>query len=848
MDRRRFLSIGLPGLGLAVSGQSHGGGRDWTLAQADDGPVSADEVPPIPADPFIITNFGQQFLGAYGGWKPPEGTGGRWAAGEVPTETLRLFLQFQQDIYDFAPLVTYDGDVVPQTHQFHPRAVVLAEATDTPSTAGINPTFPLADDEAARRLGPLMQAHSWTYPDGEPLQHPHGLFGETIEGRPHSVRYAVGGQGIPSPFAPGTLDIVNVATTTRFEQGFSGFELDGVDIFNLHGLDFSVWARHAFRTYLDTLPDSRLSELGIEDPTSFDIVEYLESNGLMPGTGADPRRDPVFREYVLHHHRGLKAFFAAVRAHIEETFPERVANDTAVLWGNQYTGSLNNPQQANVYASDAFDLIYTENGPTVRPASDAKYKYMLAIGRYRKPVTVKGTITGSPGLRDTGEFDPTERYPMLNRFQAAEAYANGAIFKIPMTSRLPADSTVNHWVRTDGTMEPELRTFVDFLWAHERFLAAAEPDNPVAVVWSLPSQIWGRLPGWNIPPNSFNRPGPNSFIGTTTLLREAQIPYDVLVFGQPSLWDDAGQLERLLDYAAVILPNVECLTDAQVSSLDRYLEAGGTVVSSGQPPSRSARFEPLSDVESMFDADNAVILADDPGRNRKETGETDGTLVDTLREHGVEPVTPTEDTALGVNRMVQTEPARLIVHLLNYDYSATADAFSTRRDISLRIPNPGIEVGAARFYAPQIVADLEPTERDGRIHVTVPELVEWGFVVLAPDAGAFDPTTSEQAAREALERANDRLTNLDEAGMGDQPGITIAEVKVRAAETALQYGAYGQAEEAAVEAVDALSRITTPAQPIRTESDAPGFGFGLTLGAVLGASLLRWVRDRDDRE
>lgn len=780
-----------------------------STARAEEGDESGtarvDDAPPFPDDPFIVTNFGAQLLSPRGmGW-------GGWEGSDDLAEALGTLLRFHPDVLDFTVLFPYRGGR-PLDHPFQDRATEISSRVGLPSTSGWNPTMAIDEAEAERRYGPFMRANSWEYPDGTPVSHPHGILAETIDGREHRVAYAPGGFGIPSPFAPGTFGLLTAATSTRFSQGFSGFEIDGVDVFNLNGLDFSVWATSAFRDYLETLSPSRLRELGIEDPTSFDVRAYLEANDLTPGASSDPREDPVFREYVLHHHRGVERLFTDVRADVRETFPRRAEAGGVALWGNQFTGNLNNPQQANIYASDHFDVINTELSPSVFLPADTAYKFLLAIGRFRKPVMAKGTLTEVAGLRGSGPFDPERRYPMFSRFQAAEAYASGAIFKIPITSRLPADQTANHWVRRDGTTEEELQSFVDFLWAHGRFFEGVEPDNPVAVVWSLPSRIWRRLPRWGIPPNPWSGPGVNSFLGTTDLLRESQIPYDVLVFGHPQLWDDSEQLDRLREYGAVVLPNLLSVSDAQLSALDRYLSDGGSVIASGTPPSRTVSFEPRDDVAALFDHENAVVLGNDPGRRYEEAGEADGTLVAALQDSGIQPASTTTDPAICVNRSVQTDPRRLLLHVLNYDYDSETDSFARKRDVTIRLPVSDTDVEVARYYSPQTVTNLDVVRNDGTVEVVVPELVEWGFVAFASDRSAIDPPASRQAASDAVENATRTVEVARNEGFGGTLELETASMRLREADIAMSYDEYAAARTAAERAMDQVRRARLRAE------------------------------------
>lgn len=673
--------------------------------------------------------------------------------------------------------------------------------TGIPTSVGWN--FTLNLDDPVSRYGPIMEEEGWTYPDGTPVEHPRALLSKTYDG---DIRPIHRTRGIPSAYAPGVRDLLVRATEQRITQGFTGFFVDGSGSVFLKGpgLDFSVWTTTAFQDHLSSLSRDRLTELGIDEPETFDIRSHLEEEDLAPDADTDPRADPIFREYVLHNHLGIKGFFETYREAVNQRFPERREQGEIKLWPNQFMGNFEPPQAPHIYVSDSFDIMHVEMWPTVQPGVGFKYKLLRAMGRFSKPVMGKGTLA-SFDLPRIDEFDPSVPYRMLQRFLMAEAYANGAILKPALTAPGPVDQALTNWIQADGAVPDELQSFIDFVWAHRRFLQPEEVESDVqcAVVMSLPTRIWRYFPPWGIggPGES---PRLDSFVGTVRLLREAQIPYDVIVFGHSRLWGDAEQLDRLKGYDAVVLPGVECLSQAQVTTIAAYLDSAGAVVTSGPPPERDEMFVPDDDVVAVMGRDEVTVLADDPGHQRAITGESEGSLVEALVDHGIEPVTDESDPTLAVNRMTQPAESRTVVHLLNYDYAPKTDAFTPKDDVTLRLRTPEHEVTVARYFSPQRIIDLDFSAESGRIELTVPELVEWGFIVLASSPDALVDAAAESDARESIERGN-RL--VDEARESDRdwgPDFAVATTKLDSAMTATEYDAYAQAERAASEAIAAI--------------------------------------------
>lgn len=759
-------------------------------------------IPPYPDDAFLITQYGDQYFTnpPVNGWKPVS-----------HREQLRTIQRFHPDALDWDSVMSFDeGDI--RTYKSQNAQIAYSLQTNLPGTSGRNITINIPDEDAAEKYQAVFDAYDWQFPDGSPVVHPRGLLAEQFDGTPQRIEYDFETNGIPSVFAPGAVDVLMYVAKKRLSAGYSAFWIDGIGVFRFQGLDFSTWAQDAFRSHLESLSSSRRQELGIDDTAAFDIRDYLRDAGLAPDDSGDPFGDAVFREYLLHHHQGVKQFFAACEERLHEMFPERRDAGDIKLYGNHFMGNFGHPQAANVYAGDHFDTIHVEHFPSVDPPVDYHYKLERAIGRFNKPATAKGTLAGQVESNLNG-LDSEKRYPNLKRFQIAESYAMGARMKIPLTTggAYSVDQALSNWIQADGTVPNRLQSFVDFLWTHERFLADIEPDNRVAVVWSLPTLLWNHEPQWNVgaPGDS---PNLGSFVGTTTLLREAQIPYDILVFGHPRLWEDTDQLDRLREYDAVVLPSVDNVTDSQLAALESYLGDGGNVVTSGPPPSRDEMHKRREDTAAVFEHESATVLVDDPGKVKNQHDETTGDLQDALEAAAVQTTSAAADPTLSISRHAQTDPDRVVVHALNYDYTVETDTFDSKTSVSLSISKPDFEVGAARYYTPKGSTDLSVTEDGQRLSVTLPELGEWGFVVLARSATALVNADAEEQSREVTESVGNNLAAASKDGRDWSDAFVSAEVYHDAAKTALNANAYRNALDAAQTANEKLREATR--QPV----------------------------------
>lgn len=749
------------------------------------------DIPPYPDDPFIIPFYGPSYLDSWThrGWE-----------NETNNEEIRTVLRLHPGLYSTKELARFrEGEVA--TDAGLTAQLDFALRAGLPATAGWNTTLNV--NNSRTRYGQFFESRSWRFPDGENVTKPRDVFAETFNGDPHIMDWNDGDGGVPSSFSPATPQFLLHVAEKRLKQGASGFFVDGPGTKSFHGLDFSEWARNAFQIHLESLPEKRRSELGVETPSSFQIKEYIENNNLAPESNTDPREDPVFREYVLFHHLGIKEYMSKFREGLHNRFPDRMSNGEISIFANQFLGGLGNPQANNIYISDFVDVINTEHFPVVQPANDHVYKIQQALGRFKKPATAQGDLR----KKDVGgNVDVASSPSMFQRFQAAEAYANGVKLKLPLTGSSSIDTVLTHYIEGDGSIDDQLKSFIDFLWGHKRFLDNTAPNNPVAVIWSLPDRVFRRLPQWQIGVD--NPPGVDSFLGTIKLLREAQLPYDVLIFGHSRLWDDTDQRDRLDEYDVVILPGITAISDDQVSSLASYLDAGGSLISSNDTPERTEMWVKRDDLNALFDHANATILRNNPGRLRERDGVSKGNLVQAIDEAGVSTYTIRDDSSISVNQVSKPDSPVTIVHVLNHDYDFQTDSFSTKREIELSLPTPAHDVNFGRYYSPQRVADVDLTRDGDSITTTIPELVEWGFIAIAASESDLSHTEYKKSAKEAVKKAENRLQQAREDGRDWSSDFAIGEMKYKSAQTAMNSDAFRQAERIASQSIEAVNRTT----------------------------------------
>jgi len=137
--------------------------------------------------------------------------------------------------------------------------------------------------------------------------------------------------------------------------------------------------------------------------------------------------------------------------------------------------------------------------------------------------------------------------------------------------------------------------FNKFLKGYRRLYGDAQPASPVALVYSINSELWRRR-SWHVDPLKFL--GPDWWIGmdaTPTAhvkhfadrLTALGVPYDIIV-------DRQLTSEQLAAYKCVILPDVQCVTPEGARALRRFVSDGGAAIVGENFSLRDYEGNPLS--------------------------------------------------------------------------------------------------------------------------------------------------------------------------------------------------------------------------------------------------------------
>lgn len=430
-----------------------------------------------------------------------------------------------------------------------------------------------------------------------------------------------------------------------------------------------------------------------------------------------------------------------------------------------------------------------------------------------------------------------------------------------------------NWLRADGTLPDELRELTGFGWSIRELLRGGAFAHDTAVVISIPTFMWSRLPSWDVYPDDSRE----SFQGAASIVRETQHPYDVILFGHPDLWDDSDMLDRVSSYERLVLPHVIAISEQQRDVLKSALDHGLQLIVTDGPPSRNEEYEqfPESEPAELLEHPNTTVVEGSVARDYWND-EGDGTALREVLGDQRSQVVVDSESPISVTVQTQTEPNRAVVQLVNYDLDLSSGDIVPLSNRTLTVRDSfDFDVREARLYRPGETSTQIEVERSGdQIVLSLPTVEAWGVFVLGPTPDAVSLAGEEEAAEETISEAATAVERVRESAPSQE--IEKTEWLLQYARDARRYEAYALAEEygeratqSAQQFIDSQSTTSTTAQTTTTGSrpstttdqdgngpqeesgetaSTPGFGLASALSALaLGiVEVVRRFQSSDD--
>jgi hypothetical protein len=536
--------------------------------------------------------------------------------------------------------------------------------------------------------------------------------------------------------------------------------INAIDMDTMHatpfrqGGDFSEWGVHGFNQYLkDRFTGTELRQkMDINDISLFDIKQYITDGYIqyaehiiksdpniyffiMP-PWLKPIEDPLLREFIKYNYHVLIDFHTKLSLDVKEYSSEK--GMVIPYFGNLFIGSpseILSTSNDSILLSRFADIIQLETALVVPPKERAiiTYKIGWAMSERKKPIWSLGGIGDDPFTIG------------VKQLYLAECYAAGAVPELDVGGYPSEDKKGGLFVTTDGQVYPEIKKYLDFVRDNQQYFKNVEPYSKVGLVYSIPSFMWRTFPMFDIGFLDLRK----TFVGYARALEEAQLQYDVLIFGMNDFWDDAETLEALVRYNVLILPRVYAVTDQQLQALGRFLARGGKLICVGSDVfERDEEYgkRDKSQVESLLgsalgnmvqvDSNQAVEFyesvynVDIDDANWIVQEDLLNRLVAPVLEVCEPLVETTAPYSVGVNLLHRNN--LWIIHFLNYDYDASLDSFREKENIGVRLSEriPIERINRVILISPDHDEVLSIENPQGRFF-TIPRLRIWSVILMS---------------------------------------------------------------------------------------------------------------------
>jgi len=283
-------------------------------------------------------------------------------------------------------------------------------------------------------------------------------------------------------------------------------------------------------------------------------------------------------------------------------------------------------------------------------------------------------------------------------------------------------------------VSPELSAYVRFFRTRRDLLQAGSVVADVAVLRSFASQAFGS--------------GPHALLADRVeqALIEQRIPFQIV---------DGRHLADLRAYRVLVLAGCAALSDAEISSIRRFVEAAGRLCIIGPAATHDEWFVPRdrSALDALPDSCAVRLGLDDDA-------------VGGIRRALAGPCSLSVHAPQGVCAELVEQPGRRLVHLVNYRPDGPARALP----VAVRLP-PSVRARRVVIAAPEQDDDRPAAfrENDGVVEFKVPAMKVYAIAVVEYEQG-----TASSHGREAERPAAPQGSSPGPGSISSSPTVEPA--------------------------------------------------------------------------
>lgn len=535
------------------------------------------------------------------------------------------------------------------------------------------------------------------------------------------------------------------------DDGIDGYAIDcptlNYDVLDAKNGDFSSWSMANFRTYLASkYTSAQLTAMGIQDIKTFDYGEFIRKKYLQLYL-KQHNKVPLYEDFARFQLKYCTDFWSEVIDTVRSYAKSKGRSFLFTANASEFDTTLNQAMLLGLPLADKLDLYTTEYTPQLPPKENMSYVFRL-YADLGTPVALLPNAGVSAQLLSRPDISD------LTKIFTAEAYASGGYFYVPHDN-MCLDLN-NQWKAFTADLKP-LVPYYKMIQNNSGLYDTLDSKASIAVVYPFASALKEFI--LRTPMQTHK-----AFYGVSRLLQQQHIAYNVLAAGDDEFLKDRMTLTALKRHAAVILPEMSCMTEAQVQALLTYEREGGTVISMGYVGTLTGGGAKVT--RKALDAfRRSGTIQSGKGKSVHLTGTV--TLADTvasvngkamlsaLRLFTTKELRVKAPETVLIRQGISRESNSVIIHAVNSNYNASIRKSTPASNLQFSVPIPSTLAGKAleiKVLSPEEKPSLlKPSAKSatGWIDFSLPKLETYSVIVIG-ESGQYDAGQAINILRESM--------------------------------------------------------------------------------------------------
>ncbi len=483
--------------------------------------------------------------------------------------------------------------------------------------------------------------------------------------------------------------------------------------------DFSEYSLKNFRAYLiQKYGADKLKTLGIQDIESFNYGAYIKLKYIdYYKRKYDVEKIPFYLDFMDYQLKSCQKFWGDVI---------KKAREYAESNGKK----INFTDNGNWICEDANSPIldaYTNEYNFGYPPKDKIIPFIKLYNGMGKQIALL------PNFGSSREILSRPDITNLMKLYTAEAYSSRGFVYVPYASICISETKSISWDTFYPQMD-ELYPYYDFIHDKSAYYENLESLSKIGIFYSFATV---KRTG-----NTLDQ----GFEGISNLLVDSHRQYEVIYAEDGDWLPDTVTRDDFNRYDAVIMPNVENISERHLDMLLDYVKYGGNVISfgnfaskdeNGQPIKRNELSGLLKEGSHKYGLGRFIYINANIGQEYM-SNRNDGNkkiMEDILASTIHEEVTMDNIKNIAMQPYWNSKVKADVIHLVNYDYDLSLQKFNTQKKINIQISLN------RELQGKTLEAVFDSPDESGPIHLDykivgnimtlqVPDLITYGVIYI----------------------------------------------------------------------------------------------------------------------